>query len=86
MSLSIVELGAYASAALLSATKLLNTAKPLWDKLPRVVSVALPVVVACLPIIAEKAGLVQSPVDVATLVVTAAALLVPGIAEAEKTA
>ncbi len=84
MSISIVELGAYVSAALLSATKLLNTAKPLWDKLPRVVAVAVPVVVATLPLLAEKAGLIATPVDLTTLFVTAAALLVPGIAEAEK--
>lgn len=84
MSLSVVEIGAYVSAALLSATKLLTTAKPLWDKLPRVVAVAIPVVVACLPVLAEKAGLIHTPVDLTTLAVTALALLVPGIAEAEK--
>ena len=82
MSLSVLEVGAYISAGLLSATKLLSAVKPLWDKLPRPVAVVLPVLVACLPLIAEKAGLITTEVDLVTLTVTALALLVPGIAEA----
>jgi hypothetical protein len=86
MSLSVLEVGAYLSAGLLAATRLLSVAKPLWDKLPRVVAVALPVVVASLPLLAEKAGLIKTEVDLVGFGVTALALLVPGIAEAEKDA
>lgn len=84
MSISVVEVGAYVSAALLSASRLLTVAKPLWAKLPRVVAVAVPVVVAALPLLAEKAGLITTPVDLTTFVIGAVALLVPGISEAEK--
>lgn len=86
MSLSVLEIGAYVSAGLLAASRLLDVAKPVWEKLPRPVAVALPVVVAALPALAEKAGLVKTEVDLVTLGITALALLVPGIAEAEKDA
>jgi hypothetical protein len=84
MSLSVVEIGAYVSAGLLSASKLFAAAKPLWDKLPRPVAVMVPVLVAALPLLAEKAGLIKTDVDLMTLCITAVALLVPGLAEAEK--
>lgn len=83
MSFSFVELSAYISATLLSASKLLSTVKPLWDELPRPVAVAVPVVVATLPLLAEKAGLIKTEVDLITFGLTAVALLVPGLAEAE---
>lgn len=82
MSLSVLEIGTYVSAGLLSATKLLNVAKPLWAKLPRPVAVVLPVLVAGLPALAQQAGLVVTEIDLVTLAVTALALLVPGVAEA----
>lgn len=84
MSLTPVEIGAYVAAGLLSASKLLSATATLWNKLPRVIAVALPVVVACLPQIAAQAGLVKTEGDLVTLAIGAIALLLPGIAEAQK--
>jgi hypothetical protein len=78
-----VEIGAFISAGALASTKLLTVAKPLWNKLPRWLSVALPVLVASLPTIASSAGVVKSPVDLVNLGVMSLGLLVPGLVEAE---
>ena len=86
MSLSTVEISAYVAALALAGSKLLTAAKPLWDKLPRPVAVALPVVVADLPLVAGYFGLVQTTGDLTLAVVTSVALLLPGLAEAEKQA
>lgn len=86
MSLTPLEIGADIAAVALAATKLLSSAQALWDKLPRAVAVALPVLVAMLPQVAAAAGLVKTEGDLLTLALTSAALLVPGIAEAEKSA
>lgn len=82
MNLSTVELASYVAAGCLAGSKLLSVTKPLWDKLPRVVAVALPAVVAALPLLAEKAGLVQTTGDLVTLCAYAVALTLPGAAEA----
>jgi hypothetical protein len=84
MSLSVLEIGAYVSAGLVAASRLLDVAKPLWEKLPRPVAVAIPVVVAALPALAEQAGLVHTEIDLVTLCITALSLIVPGITEVEK--
>ena len=83
MSLSPVEVAAYVSAGLLAVTKLMSVCKPYWNKLPRVVAVALPVIIAALPKLAEQAGLVQTTGDLTMLGVAAIAMLLPGISEAE---
>jgi len=83
MSLSPIEIAAYVSAGLLALTKLTTICKPYWDKLPRVITIALPVIVAALPKLAEQAGLVQTSGDLTMLGVAAIAMLLPGIAEAE---
>jgi hypothetical protein len=86
MSLSPVEIGAYVVAGALAASKLISATADLWAKLPRPVAVLAPVLVACLPKIAEQAGLVKTEGDLLTLGIAAVALLLPGIAEAEKAA
>jgi hypothetical protein len=82
--MTVIDIASVVVSVLLGASRLLATAKPLWNKLPRVVAVAVPVVVACVPQVVEMLGGVKSALDLATTVVFAAALLVPGIAEAEK--
>lgn len=83
MSLSPVEIAAYVSAGLLALTKVTAICKPYWDKLPKVVALALPVIVAALPKLAEQAGLIQTTGDLMMLGVAAVAILLPGIAQAE---
>jgi hypothetical protein len=83
MSLSPVEIAAYVSAGLLAASRLASLCRPYWNKLPRVVAVALPVVVAALPKLAEQAGLVQTTGDLTMLGITAVAMLLPGVSEDE---
>lgn len=84
MSLSTVEIAAYVVAGALAASKLLSAAKPLWDKLPKVVAVALPVLVVDLPLVAGYFGLVQTGGDLTTALIASVALLLPGLASAEK--
>ena len=84
MSLSPVEIGAYVAAGVLAASRLVSVTADLWAKLPRPVAVIFPVLVACLPQIAAQAGLVKTEGDLLTLAIGAVALLLPGIAAAEK--
>lgn len=86
MSLNPVDVAATVAAVSLAATRLLSTAQPLWAKLPRFLAVVCPVLVLSLPQIAQAAGLVHTDVDLANFAVMSVALLVPGIAEAEKQA
>lgn len=83
MTLSPVEIGADLAAGLLAASKLLSVAQPLWDKLPKWLAVAIPVLIVCLPQVASAAGLVQTSGDLLQVGITAVALLLPGIAQAE---
>ena len=86
MSLSPVEIGADAVAGLLAASKLLPATQPLWAKLPRVLAVALPVVVLDLPQLLALFGVVTTETSLLSAVIASVALLLPGIAEAEKPA
>lgn len=86
MSLSPVEIAAYVASGALAASKLVSAAQGLWAKLPRPLAVVMPVLVLCLPQVAAAAGLVKTEGDLVTLGITAVALLLPGIAEAEKSA
>lgn len=81
--LNPIVIAADATALLMAGSKLLKTSQPLWAKLPRWLSVALPVIVAVVPSVLSSLADVQSGVDLANVAVMAAALLVPGIAEAE---
>lgn len=67
----------------MSASKLISAVRGLWDKLPRPVSVLMPVLVLALPQLAAAAGLIKVDGDLITFGITAVALLLPGIAEAE---
>lgn len=85
-SLSPIEIGAAIAAGVLAASKLVTAAQGLWDKLPRPLAVVMPVLVLALPQVAAAAGLIKVEGDLVTFAVTAVALLLPGIAEAEKSA
>ena len=86
MSLSPVEIAADVTAGLLAASKLLPVTQPLWAKLPRVLALALPVVVLDLPQLLALFGVVTTDTSLVSAVVASVALLLPGIAEAEKPA
>lgn len=82
--MTIFEIFAYCAGLALSATKLLTTAKPYWNKLPAVVSAFLPVLVVALPALAERLGGLQTEADLKTLGLTVLALLLPGAVPAPK--
>jgi hypothetical protein len=84
--LTPIEIGADVVAVALAATKLLTIAQPLWAKLPRWLAVALPVLVADLPMVAGYFGAVSGNQDLVVAAVMTVALLVPGLSEAETTA
>ena len=83
MNFTTVDIAADVVAASLAASKLLTAAKPLWNKLPRWLAVAVPVVVADLPQVAAFFGVATTGQDLAMAVVTSVALLLPGLSEAE---
>jgi hypothetical protein len=86
MSLTVVEIAADVVAGCLAASKLLSAAQPLWSKLPKWLSVAIPVVVADLPLVASYFGVVTTSADLTMAVVTSVALLLPGLQAAEASA
>jgi len=78
-----VVVASYVSAGALAATKLVSAAKPLWNRLPRWLSVALPVLVLDLPQVAQYFTGASTGQALFAAVVTSVGLLLPGLAEAE---
>jgi hypothetical protein len=66
------------AAGALALTRLLTTAKPLWDRLPASLQGLLPVLVLVLPQVAASAAGVHTSLDLVNLLVLAAALILPG--------
>jgi hypothetical protein len=73
-----VTAGSLVAAAALALTRLLTTAKPLWDRLPASLQGLVPALVLVLPQVAEQAMGVKTGLDLANLLVLAAALILPG--------
>jgi hypothetical protein len=67
------------AAGALALTRLLTTAKPLWDRLPASLQGLLPVLVLVLPQIAASAAGVHTSLDFINLLVLAIALILPGV-------
>jgi hypothetical protein len=84
MSLTVVDVVTYIAVGCIAASRLFSAVQPLWAKLPKWLAVALPVLVLSLPQVAGAAGLVHTNVDLVQFVITAVALLVPGLAAAEE--
>ena len=76
--MTVFEVIAYGAGLALSATKLLNTAKPYWSKLPTSVAAVLPSVVVLLPAVADRLSSLHTEGDLKTLGLTVLALLLPG--------
>jgi len=81
---TFVDVVSYVGAGALAASKLLVAAQPYWAKMPRWLAVAAPVLVLDLPQVITWFGGAATGTDVMTAIVTSAALLLPGLAEAEK--
>lgn len=73
-----VSLASLAAAAALALTRLLTTAKPLWDRLPTWLQGLAPALVLVLPQIAAQAAGVHTSLDLVNLLVLATALILPG--------
>ena len=73
-----VSLAGMVAAAALALTRLLTTAKPLWDRLPPWLQGLVPALVLVLPQIAAQAAGVHTSLDLVNLLVLAAALIMPG--------
>jgi hypothetical protein len=85
MTLDPVAVASYIVAGSLALSKLFSAAQPIWKKLPRWLSVAIPVLVLDLPLVAQYFGHVATTGSLSTALVTSLALLLPGITEAELT-
>ena len=83
IQLNPVEVAAYVSAGALSATKLVSACKPLWNRLPKWLALALPVLVLDLPQVAQFFGGAATAQALLTAFVTSLALVLPGLTEAE---
>lgn len=79
LNLDTVTVASFIAVAALGLTRLLTTAKPLWDLLPPALQGIIPALVLVLPQIAEKAAGVHTGLDLANLLVLAGALIVPGV-------
>lgn len=77
--MTTVEIVALVVAFCLQATRLLNSAKPLWQMLPDRAQALLPVLVAVLPQLASALTGAKSWMDLAEAVVIALAMLLPGM-------
>lgn len=77
-NLDPVSLASLIAAAALALTRLLTTAKPLWDRLPPSLQGVVPVLVLVLPQIAASAAGVHTSLDLANLLMLSAALILPG--------
>ena len=77
--MTVFEIFAYGAGFATAATKLLTTAKPYWDKLPKSVAALIPVLLVALPAVAERLGGLQTEVDLKNLGLTIVALLLPGV-------
>lgn len=80
--MSIVDVAATVAAVATAGSRLISALNPFWKALPRPLTVLAPVLVLALPQVADAAGLVKTDVDFVSFVITAVALLAPGVAEA----
>lgn len=83
MNFTPIDIASDITAGVLAASKLISAAQPIWQKLPRWLAVALPVVVLDIPQVVSLLGGVQSGMDLTTAIVASVALLLPGVSEAE---
>ncbi len=83
-NLTPVDIASYVSASALAATKLIVAFRPFWAKMPRWLSISLPVLVLDLPLVAQYFTGVTTGAGLFTAFVTSLALVLPGVAEAEK--
>lgn len=84
-ALTPVDIASYVAAGSLALSKLFSAAQPLWNKLPRWLAVAIPVLVVDLPQVAQSFGGVATGTSITTAIITSVAMLLPGLAEAEET-
>lgn len=78
--MSVVDIAAVIGSGALSASRLLTSAKPFWEKLPKPVALFVPSVLVMLPQLAQMMGLVHSELDLVNSLILAGALLLPGAA------
>jgi len=83
IQLNPVEVASYVAAGALASTKLISACKPVWNRLPRWLAVALPVLVLDLPQVAQSFTGATTGQALFAAVVTSVGLLLPGLAEAE---
>jgi hypothetical protein len=77
--MSVVEIAAAVVSVLMVASRFLQAAKPVWDRFPKVVAVALPVVVAMIPQVVDLIGQSKTTVDFINYVIASVALVVVGL-------
>lgn len=75
--MTVVEIVAFVVAFAGAASKLLNAAKPFWEKLPKPVAMFLPSVVVMLPALAASVTGVTTTLGLVEALVVSLALLLP---------
>lgn len=82
-AMTIIDIVADIVAASLVITQFITALKPIWSKLPKWLAVLMPVLVVCLPQLADAASLVKTGQGLIQFGITAVVVLVPAIVAAE---
>lgn len=77
--MSVVAIVAFVVSVLMVGSRWLQAARPLWDRLPKVVAVMLPAIVAMVPQVIDLLQQSKTAVDLVSNVAAAAALVVVGL-------
>lgn len=77
--MSVVAIVAVVVSVLLTASRFLNSAKPLWSRLPQPVAVLLPAVVAVIPQVVDAISGSKTALDLVNNAVVAVGLVVVGL-------
>lgn len=77
--MSPVEIATAVVSVLMVASRFVQAAKPLWDRLPRAVAVVLPAAVALVPQIIDLLSQSKTAIDLTTNLIAAAGLVAVGL-------
>lgn len=77
--MSVVEIVSFVVAGLAVASRFVQAAKPMWDRLPKPVAIVLPAVVAMIPQVSDLLGQSKSSVDLLSNAIAAIGIVVVGL-------
>lgn len=79
MPMTPVEIVAVIVSVLMLVTRFLQSAKPIWDRLPKAVAVMLPPIVALIPQVVDLLNQTKTWADLVNYLIAAFAMVVVGL-------